>query len=90
MFHFSLAQFYLFFKRKQENIHTTWSAASFHFFSAVFALNKKQMTIIVGAVHMPVAGVAALMANADDVFGDTLAHAVVKNKIFADKISVLS
>ena len=46
------------------------------------------MAIVVGAVYMPVAGLAALVTNTDYVSGNFFSHAIIKHKILSDKFSL--
>src|SRR6185295_10938959 len=82
---FSLPEFYLFFQREGKNLNTSRRAASEHAFVAIITLDKEQVAVIVGTIDMTGTGLAALVANTDDVFSDGLAKPVVEHKIFPDE-----
>ena len=83
--HLSFAQLHLFFQRQRSDVLALRCAAAIHFFSAGFTLDKKQMTIVVGAVYVAVAGLTALVTGAYDIVGYFFSHALVEHKIFSDE-----
>ena len=46
------------------------------------------MAVVVGAISVSVAGVAALVACADDVFSNAFAYAFIEDKIFAFETAI--
>ena len=53
--------------------------------AAIGTLNKEMVTSRVGAIHMVVAGVAALVTHRQNVVADPLTHPVVEHKILSQK-----
>jgi hypothetical protein len=60
-------------------------AATVVFGFAFFALNEKQMTPVVGAVGMGVAGFSALVAVGDNLAVHAFAQPFVEYKVFTDE-----
>ena len=67
------------------NLFAFFTAASVHFGLAVVALNKQQVTGVVGAVHMGVTRRATLMALGDHLIRNAFCTSFVKDKILPDK-----
>jgi len=72
--------------RKQNNFLAFVRAASAEPFTAFFTLDEQNMAPIVRAVFMYVAGCSAQVACTYDVFGNPLANALVKYKVFSDEL----
>ena len=67
---------------------TGLGTAGLGFGLAVFALDKQQMTGLVGSVDMGVTRGPTLVALGNDFIGDPFAPAFVEHKVFAFKLIV--
>ena len=84
-FVYAFTQFFLLFNGKVNEVLALLAAAAIVFLFALFALDKQQVTTFVGAVHMGVGGLTALVAAGNHFIGDPFAQAVVENKILSVK-----
>src|SRR5689334_4259537 len=66
-------------------IFTVLAAAAVIFCRAIIALYEQQVTTIIFAVGMCIAGLAALMALCNDIFRNTLTQPLVKHKVLTDE-----
>jgi hypothetical protein len=83
---FSHAQFLALLIRERNKIPACITAAVVRTICTPLTLDKQKMAGFVDAVGVPVAGCSALMASADDVRGDSLAHPFIKYKVFTDEL----
>ena len=60
-------------------------ATTFHFLPAGRALNKEQVTAVIGAIGMVVARHAALMALRNNILGNPLTKTGIKHKVLTFK-----
>ena len=49
-------------------------------------MSRRAMAVVVGAVHVSVAELTTLMANADDFFSNAFPQTFIENKVFSDKL----
>jgi len=75
----------LFLVRQLDHLDALLAAALFHLFGTLIALYKEQMTGLVCAVGMRIAGLTALVAIRNDIFGYPLATPVVEYKILPEE-----
>lgn len=80
--------FFLLFFGQVYNFLTAFRTAALGFFLASFALNKQQMTGLIGTINMGVARGSTLVALGDNILGNTLSSAFVKDKILPLKLIV--
>jgi len=66
------------------------AAAAVIFFPAFFTLDEKHVTTFVGAVHMCVGRLAALVTYGDNIVGDTLAETFIEHKVLTDEFAFQS
>ncbi len=57
-------------------------------FAAFFALNKQQVTTIIGTIRMRIGGFTALMAFGDYFRSNALAQAVVEHKVLSYELAI--
>jgi hypothetical protein len=80
---FAFAQFFLFFFGQLHHLVALFAATVSKMIFAGIALNKKQIAIDVCAIGMLVAGIAALVAIADNIVGNAFAQTIVEHKVFS-------
>jgi len=68
-----------------DEIHAFLAAACLILFVAVVTLYEQQVTSIVHAVDMRVAGLSALVAVRDDFWADPFSETIVENEILPDE-----
>ena len=66
---------------RRQNPLAFFAAAAAEGGATGITLNKQMMTCRVGAIHMLVAGLAALMASSKNMFANPLTHTIVKHKV---------
>jgi FtsH-binding integral membrane protein len=59
------------------------TAGVFHFFCAIIALNKQQMTSLISTIGMAVKGVSALVTIRNNIIANALTSPVIKHKVFS-------
>ena len=82
----ALAQRFLLFHGQLNDLVTMRRTGGFHFLLTGFTLNKQQVTSLVGAVDMGVAGGSTLVALRNNVFANALSTAFVENKVLPHKL----
>lgn len=80
-----LSKFFSRFIRQMQLLQAVDGTAGFQFLGTGSTLNEKQVTRIVGAIHMRIRRLAAQMTNRQYVIRDPLTKPIIKNKILPDK-----
>ena len=71
--------------RQVRDLLTLLATTIFHLFGTVLALNKEQVTSLIGTVHMGITWFSTLMTIGDHVFTDALPSAVIEHKVLAEE-----
>jgi hypothetical protein len=83
---FSLSPLPLHFDGQIDDLLAVVRTASLSFFLARIALDKQQVTGLIGTIYMAVAGGTALVALRDYMLTYLFSPAFVENKVFTDKL----
>ena len=83
---YSLSSFHLFFYRQIDNILAIGRTATLSFFITGIALNKQEVTGLIGTVNMAVARCATLVTLSYYMLTNSLRTAFVKYKVFSDEL----
>ena len=74
--------------RQADDVVTLLRTAAGMFLSAPGALDEEQMTIVVGAIGVGIAGCAALVAAGNYVVGNALAKSLVEHEVLTPEFGV--
>ena len=74
--------------RQEDDVVTLLRAATGMFLGAHGTLDEEQMTIVVGAIGVGIAGCAALVTAGDDVVGNAFAESFVEHEVLTPEFGV--
>jgi hypothetical protein len=63
------------------SIFTAITATTLVSLGTMAALDKKQMTTLIEAIYMGIAGFATLVTNSQHFIGDSFAESIIKHKV---------
>jgi hypothetical protein len=72
--------------RKRNNLLAFGAAAVIHLGGTAVALNKQEVAAFVGAINVRITRRSALMADRNNVIRNALCSALVKHKVFSQKL----
>jgi hypothetical protein len=84
----ALAEFLTFFLRQMYKILAFLTTAAFILLPAIVALDKQQVTTIVGAIRMVICRVTTLVATGNNIGCNALPKSVVEHKVFSNELTV--
>jgi FtsH-binding integral membrane protein len=65
-----------------DGIFTAITATTLIGLGTLAALDKEEVTTLIEAIYMGIAGLATLVANSQHFVGDSFAESIIKHKIF--------